>query len=109
MAACDVEVDCYIRCGVFGHQDRNHGRDFMRPLCLTADEKVTLVACLKSLTDERVRFEKAPFDLPQRFIPNGHPGDENHVVSDGTGKAKDDLIEIKAVGAGGGPALAPGF
>jgi hypothetical protein len=81
----------------------------MRPLGLTAEEQAALVAFLKSLTDDRVRFEKAPFDHPQIFVPNGHPGDQTHVASDGTGKARDDLLEIKAAGARGGPALQPVF
>ena len=39
---------------------------------LTAQEKVQLVAFMKALTDERVRFEKAPFDHPALCIPVGH-------------------------------------
>ena len=31
-----------------------------------------IVSFLLSLTDERVRWEMAPFDHPQLFIPNGH-------------------------------------
>jgi hypothetical protein len=81
----------------------------MRPLGLTVAEQTALVAFLKSLTDDRVRFEKAPFDHPQLFVPNGHPGDQSQVISDGTGKARDTLMEIPAVGAGGGLALAPVF
>ena len=30
----------------------------------------------RPLTDERVRFKRAPFDHPQIFVPNGHPGDD---------------------------------
>ena len=37
--------------------------------------KADLVAFLKALTDERVRIAAAPFDHPQIFVPNGHPGD----------------------------------
>jgi hypothetical protein len=81
----------------------------MHPLHLTAEEQAALVAFLKSLTDERVRFQRAPFDHPQIFVPNGHPGDTSHVPSDGTGKAQDSLIAIPAVGAGGGLPLAPVF
>lgn len=71
-------------------------------LNLSAQDKQDIIAFLKSLTDERVRFEKAPFDHPQLFITNGHPGDQNSVVDDGTGKATDELIEIPAVGRNGG-------
>jgi Glycosyl transferase family 2 len=37
--------------------------------------KADLVAFLESLTDERVRIAAAPFDHPQIFVPNGHPGE----------------------------------
>ncbi|WP_392407275.1 hypothetical protein [Chlorogloeopsis fritschii] len=77
----------------------------MPVLNLSAQDKQDIVAFLKSLTDERVRFEKAPFDHPQLFIPNGHPGDQNSVTDDGTGKATDELIEIPAVGKNGGNAI----
>ena len=62
---------------------------------------------LKSLTDERVRKQSAPFDHPQLFIPNGHPGNTTSVTQDGTtGKATDSLLEIPAVGRSGGAPLA---
>ncbi len=32
------------------------------------------------LSDDRVRFERAPFDHPSISVPNGHPGDENGVT-----------------------------
>ena len=96
----------------------NRGGDFGRnlpPLNLSADEKKSLVAFLKGLTDERVRLRKAPFDHPQLFVTNGHPNDEQNVVpdpdiqgEDGTKQAKDNLLEIPAVGRGGGKPL-PNF
>lgn len=77
------------------------------PLGLTEYEKQALVAFMKALTDERVRFRKAPFDHPQLFVPNGHHGDELTVFDDGTGKATEELMEIPAVGRLGGPPLKP--
>jgi cytochrome c peroxidase len=68
-------------------------------------DKANLVAFLKALTDERVRYAKAPFDHPQLFVPNGHPGDHLSVTDDGTGNATDDLMEIPAVGKNGGDPL----
>src|SRR5439155_4043774 len=65
------------------------------------DRRANVVAFLKTLTDDRVRFESAPFDHPQLFIPNGHPGDAAAVVNDGTGKATDALVEVPASGAAG--------
>ena len=109
MATLEQVVEFYNRGNDFAQQNRDNVRNFIRPLGLTADEKGALVAFLKSLTDERVRFERAPFDHPQIFVPDGHPGDRSQVVNDGSGKAADDLIEVKAVGAGGGPALRPVF
>jgi len=72
------------------------------PLNLSADDKASLVALLKSLTDERVRWEMAPFDHPGLVIPNGHPGDEMSVKRNGgTIYAQDDVITIPAVGKAG--------
>jgi len=71
-------------------------------------DKEALVAFMKALTDERVRNQSAPFDHPQLFIPNGHPGDQNSVTDDGTGQATDALLEIPAVGRNGGSPL-PNF
>jgi len=47
------------------------------PLGLTSGQKADLVACLKSLTDERVRMEEAPFDHPSLVIPEGHINEEH--------------------------------
>jgi cytochrome c peroxidase len=72
------------------------------PLNLSAADKANLVAFLKALTDERVRWEKAPFDHPGLKIPNGHPFNEMTVKKDAaTVYAIDDNIIIPAVGAAG--------
>lgn len=42
-------------------------------LGLSDAEKASLVAFLKALTDERVRFQQAPFDHPQLFLPDLPP------------------------------------
>ena len=75
---------------------------------LTDVEKQALVDFLKSLTDERVRYQKAPFDHPQLFITDGHPGKAESVSDDGTGKATLKFREIPAVGRNGGSPL-PNF
>ena len=46
----------------------------------------------EGLTDARVALEKAPFDHPQLFVPNG--------TADAT-PGQDDLLEVPAVGQGG--------
>jgi cytochrome c peroxidase len=76
---------------------------------LTSDEIDAIVAFLESLTDERVLYQSAPFDHPQIFVPNGHPGGSDSTTDDDDdGLADDIMIEIPAVGAEGGPPL-PGF
>ncbi len=54
-----------------------------------------LVEFMKTLTDERVRFDKAPFDHPELVIANGHTGVEN-------GVAADNNLVLPAVGRDGG-------
>jgi hypothetical protein len=91
-------VDFYSR----GAGDADPSKPATLPvLNLSEDDKQALIAFLNSLTDERVRYEQAPFDHPQLFIPNGHPGDQNSVTNDGKGQATDDLLEIPAVGRNG--------
>src|SRR5262249_23509850 len=76
---------------------------------LTRDEIDAIVAFLETLTDERVVYQRAPFDHPQIFIPNGHPGDSNSSQdANGDGLADDTMIMIPAVGAEGGTPI-PGF
>jgi cytochrome c peroxidase len=98
-------VELYNRGGDFGDKNFSDLDPAIDVLNLTKQEKIDLVAFLKALTDERVRYQRAPFDHPQLFVPNGHPGDGKGVTDDGTGKATDELIEIAAVGAAGGPPL----
>ena len=69
--------------------------ELMSILGLTPEEKAALLAFLVSLTDERVRFQQAPFDHPQLFIPNG-PGAPRMIMPG------DPLFEIPAVGRFGG-------
>ena len=57
-----------------------------------------LVAFLRSLTDERVRFQRKPFDHPELIIPIGSSGTAAGVVVDNT-------ITLPAVGAVGGAAI----
>jgi cytochrome c peroxidase len=69
--------------------------ELMSILTFSTEERQALEAFLLSLTDERVRFQKAPFDHPQLFIPNG-PGAPRSIVPG------DRLAEIPAVGRHGG-------
>ncbi len=94
-------VEFYNRGGDFHDQNIDNLDPDIQNLGLTDTEKTNLVAFLSTLTDERVRFDKAPFDHPQLFIPNGHFGNTTAVTNNGIGKATDSLLEIKAVGKNG--------
>jgi len=61
-----------------------------------------------ALTDDRVAFERAPFDHPSICVPNGEQGDVHRVnpappLPGGgpTAIATEDTLCIPAVGAGG--------
>ena len=96
-------VDFYNRGGDFAQANRPNLDPDIEPLHLSETEKQSLVAFLVSLTDERVRFEKAPFDHPSLCLPNGHPGSTTAVTNRGNGEATDidPLMCLNAVGAGG--------
>lgn len=66
----------------------------IRPLGMSPDQIRDVIAFLLALTDERVRWQRAPFDHPQLFVPNGDstPGTDN-------------LIEVPPSGAAGGQPL----
>ena len=96
-------VDFYTRGGNFHTENIDNLDPFINTIGqLQADEasQIALVDFLLSLTDERVRWEQAPFDHPQLLIPNGH---EARV--EGNPKRSrvlvDRLQEIPAVGAAG--------
>ena len=65
---------------------------------LSSVQARNLVAFLIALTDERVRWQRAPFDHPQLFVPNGD-----------TVPGTDSLVEIPAVGAAGASTPLPRF
>jgi cytochrome c peroxidase len=84
----------------YGPNSSNFDAEVM-PLGLTDAEKAALVAFLKTLTDDRVRYEKAPFDHPSLKVPNGHKGDNVSVQSTDGVKAIDEFLAVPAVGAAG--------
>lgn len=67
----------------------------------TVTGEEALVRFMLALTDERVRFERAPFDHPELVIPNGHPGDAEGLTSVSGDRAADSLRTIRAVGKNG--------
>jgi hypothetical protein len=90
-ATLDQVVDFYSRGGDFPSVDVDPS---LKRAGFNADDKAAVVAFLKSLTDERVRSQSAPFDHPSLMVPNGM------VVTDGV--LNEQTITIPATGAAGG-------
>ncbi|NJD05208.1 MAG: cytochrome C peroxidase [Methylococcaceae bacterium] len=71
-----------------------------------------LIELFKTFTDERVRYERAPFDHPEVTVPNGHPGDNQNATAGNplnATLATDDYLVIPAVGASGSAQPLPSF
>jgi cytochrome c peroxidase len=95
-------VDFYNRGSDFGNANRDNFDFSISPLGLTQAQKEDLVAFLLSLSDNRVRMSKAPFDHPSICVPNGHLGGTNAVAQNGrTGAAIDLMLCLPEVGANG--------
>jgi cytochrome c peroxidase len=94
-------LDFYSRGGDFAKLEQLDSSEIapLNILLNSEEEKTDLEAFLLSLTDERVRYQKAPFDHPQLFITNGHKLEQGE-----QGNAKDEFIEINAFGRDGGQA-----
>jgi len=86
-------VDFYHQGGDFEGASKS---PLVVPLRLTRDKRANLVAFMVSLTDERVLYQRAPFDHPQLFVADGATDSD---------PARDELVEIPAVGKAGGAAL----
>jgi len=103
MATLEEVVEFYNRGGNFTSQGKD--AQFLFSNGMSAQTKADLVAFLKTLTDERVRWEKAPFDHPALPLPIGHVGDENAVTGSAdagfSGTAETQFVELPAVGAAG--------
>lgn len=117
MATLEQALDNYSRGGNFGSLNPDlagRNRDLSAGivgLFFKPAERAALVEFLKALTDERVRYERAPFDHPQLWVANGHPGDHLavRVAAGQPGLAADELIEIPAVGRDGRTVPLPRF
>ena len=69
-ATLEQVVDFYARGGDFP-ADTDLPVEII-PIAQSAADRARLVAFLKALSDERVRFERAPFDHPEICVPIGY-------------------------------------
>ena len=105
MATLEEVIEFYARHGNVDNPDK---QSFVNAINLAPSptHRANLVAFLKTFTDDRVRYERAPFDHPEIFIPNGHTGDHQSVAAGNPvhpSLAADDTLTIPAVGANGRP------
>jgi cytochrome c peroxidase len=101
MSTLEQVVEFYNRGGNFPN---NKALDpDITPLNLSDEQRKNLVLFLEALTDPDVVYERAPFDHPQLFVPNGLKKVKDSDPKDG--HADEDLfkdgLEIPAVGKDG--------
>jgi hypothetical protein len=91
-ATLEQVVDFYARGGDFAN-------NAIRTFNATPAQKASLVAFLKALTDDRVRYERAPFDHPELCVPIGNV--EGESAAGFPRSAADRTALVPAVGAPG--------
>ncbi|MDB5841502.1 MAG: hypothetical protein JWQ23_3454 [Herminiimonas sp.] len=91
-------MDFYSRGGDFAVENHPVPDPTIRPLGFSQMEKEDLVAFLLSLSDDRVRYRRAPFDHPSICVPDGHEGDHYSVKRDMSGNAADEMKCMEEVG-----------
>jgi cytochrome c peroxidase len=104
MATLEQVIEFYARGGNFTNNAKQVTRVFPLPnLEFSEQNRQDLVEFLKTLTDDRVRYQKAPFDHPEISIPHGHQGDQMSVLPyiQYPNLATDEFLQIPAVGATG--------
>lgn len=107
MATLEQVVEFYGRKGNFQNDNIHNQIPVISTLAYSptpaaaAKNRSDLVAFLKSLTDERVRYEMGPFDHPEVIVPNGHVGDDQIATSGNplnANFAKEETLTVPAVG-----------
>ncbi len=98
MASLEQVIEFYARGGNFANDAKETTLVFSLPeLKFSEKNRRDLIAFLKTLTDERVRYQRAPFDHPELVIPHGHTQTGQNIADKVL--AKDDFLVIPAVGS----------
>lgn len=112
MATLEQVMEFYSRFGNFNNSNKHALLESItlgdtstpEKAAASAKNRADIIAFLKTLTDDRVRYEKAPFDHPEVIVPNGHEGNDL-LVTEGNPLspvlAKDEILAVPAVGANG--------
>ena len=79
----------------------DYSNTVLQPWAPLPAELLAMPAFMKTLTDDRVRFERAPFDHPELCVSTGHMEDRGQAVPDTSAprSAADRWASIPAVGA----------
>lgn len=105
MSNLEQVIEFYARGGNFEGAAKPFGLVFPQTDLQTDPRaREDLMNFLRSLTDERVRYERAPFDHPEIVVPSGHVGDHHAIAAGnplGAGLGRDAFEVIPAVGAYG--------
>jgi hypothetical protein len=95
----DEALQVYNNGGLFINP--NHHPEII-PLGLTPVDITDITNFLLTLTDQRVKYERAPFDHPSLAIPNGQKVVNGLLVTKpGTTDAVDNMLNVPAVGRAG--------
>jgi hypothetical protein len=111
LATLEQVMQFYARSGNVFHGNRHelmNGTNIASNPTQIAD----LIAFLKTFTDERVRYERAPFDHPELIVPHGHVGSAARLTGGSLGNnalARDEYLVIPATGAAGSSTPLPSF
>jgi hypothetical protein len=96
-------IDFYDRGGNVSNEQHFNTGAF--PHGFTDETKANLLAFLQGLTDERVRWERAPFDHPGLKVPHGQ---SDVLTNPSASRGEDQWLDIPAIGQHGRPqALGP--
>ena len=107
MATLEQVVEFYSRKGNVALPSNTFQHNLVNAVSLAGEspeDRAAVVEFLKTFTDDRVRYEKAPFDHPQVIVPHDHIGDSTSVTAGNPiagNLAKDEMLDIPAVGANG--------
>ncbi len=105
MSTLEQVLEFYARGGNFNPPGLDFAGVFAQAnLATTPQNRADLITFLKTLTDDRVRYEQAPFDHPAITITHGHTGDNVTITNTNPLSSvlgADEFLNINAVGANG--------
>ena len=82
----------------------DYGSNALRRWGPDPTERLAMPALMKSFSDDRVKYERAPFDHPELCLPVGHIDDEKTPPPAGARTAPERFAMVPAVGAKGNTA-----